>query len=86
MPTPILEMILEDAPDAPRGQDLNVYADGVKIARRGYPGTPDAGKWVSLVPGFEIIEPLPRTRPELEFDGVVFHRPLKPGRKKKARH
>lgn len=84
MKSPRMEMVLEDAPDAPKGQDLNIYMDGVKVARRGYPGTPDAGRWISLVPEIiEIVETPPPTTEELEFDGWVFHRPGKPGRKKK---
>jgi hypothetical protein len=28
--------------------------DGVRIAKRGEPGTPQAGTWVSLEPGYEV--------------------------------
>jgi hypothetical protein len=38
-----------------RGVNLYVVFDGVRIARRGYPGTPQAGTWVSIEPGFEVI-------------------------------
>ena len=38
------------------GEDLFVVFDGVKIAKRGQPKTPQAGKWVSLEPGFEVSE------------------------------
>jgi hypothetical protein len=30
--------------------------DGIKIARRGYPGTPQAGTWVSLEPGWRVLD------------------------------
>jgi hypothetical protein len=38
------------------GEDLFVVFGGVKIAKRGHPKTPQAGKWVSLEPGFEVSE------------------------------
>jgi hypothetical protein len=31
------------------GRDIYVVVDGARIARRGRPGTPEAGTWVSLV-------------------------------------
>ena len=31
--------------------------DGVKIARRGYPGTPEARTWVSLKRGWTVTSP-----------------------------
>lgn len=36
--------------------DLFLYLDGVKIASRGHPDTPQAGKWVPLSEGWEIID------------------------------
>ena len=36
------------------GQDLFVFVDGVKIAKRGHPGTSEAGTWVSLEPGIAV--------------------------------
>ena len=33
-----------------------VEIDGVRIARRGYPGTPQAGTWVSIEPGWEVLD------------------------------
>lgn len=36
---------------SPHGLDLLVVENGVTIARRGYPDTPEACTWVSLVPG-----------------------------------
>jgi hypothetical protein len=40
----------------PDGQNLFVEADGVRIAHRGRPGTPQAGTWVSIEPGWEVID------------------------------
>jgi hypothetical protein len=36
------------------GEDMFVIADGVKIAKRGRPGTPQAATWVSLEPGWTV--------------------------------
>lgn len=35
------------------GHDLYLIVNGVKIAKRGLPNTPEAGTWISLDPGFE---------------------------------
>jgi hypothetical protein len=37
------------------GRDLFVVADGVRIAKRGMPGSPQAGQWVSLEPGYRVF-------------------------------
>ena len=37
------------------GDDLFVLADGVKIAKRGRPGTAQARTWVSLEPGWRVL-------------------------------
>ena len=34
--------------------DIFVVADGVRIAKRGHPGTPQARQWVSLEPGWHV--------------------------------
>jgi hypothetical protein len=36
------------------GHDMFVIYNGIKIAKRGHPGTPQAGRWVSLEPGFKV--------------------------------
>jgi hypothetical protein len=36
------------------GPDLFVIVDGIKIAKRGHPGTPEAGSWISLERGFAV--------------------------------
>ncbi len=36
------------------GRDLFVIFNGVKIAKRGHPDTPQAGQWVSLEPGYKV--------------------------------
>jgi hypothetical protein len=52
----------EPEPDEPEirimgdGTDIYVTVDGVKIAMRGSPGTPQANTWVSLEPGWSVID------------------------------
>ena len=38
------------------GENLYLFVDGVKIAKRGQPGTPQAGTWVSVAAGWEAID------------------------------
>ena len=38
------------------GTDIFVLIDGVKIAKRGHPGTPQAKTWVSLEPGWRVFD------------------------------
>ena len=35
--------------------DIYVVYDGIRIARRGKPGTPQAKTWISLEPGYEVF-------------------------------
>jgi hypothetical protein len=37
------------------GKAMFVEVDGVRIARLGYRDSPQAGTWVSLVPGWEVF-------------------------------
>ena len=37
------------------GKDAFVVYNGVRIAKRGQPNTPEAGTWVSLEPGFRVF-------------------------------
>jgi hypothetical protein len=41
---------------AGKPQDRLLMVNGLKIARRGYPDTPEAGTWVPVEPGWEIKE------------------------------
>jgi hypothetical protein len=59
---------IESAPDG-----LYVVVNGLRIAKRGAPDTPQAGTWVSLEPGWAAI-----SSPDLEElvvtrDGVRIH-------------
>ena len=38
------------------GRDLFVVVDGIRIAQRGHPGTPQAATWISLEPGWEVLD------------------------------
>ena len=38
------------------GDNLFIEVDGVAIAERGHPHTPQEGTWVSIVPGWEVVE------------------------------
>ncbi len=38
------------------GQDIFIVVQGVKIARRGRPNTPEAKTWVSLEPGWSVLD------------------------------
>jgi hypothetical protein len=50
--------------------DMFVVVDGVRIARRGYPGTPQAGSWVSLEPGWEVVDDACRNTIGVKHNGV----------------
>ena len=36
------------------GEDMFVSVDGVKVAKRGHPGTPHAKTWVPIEPGYIV--------------------------------
>jgi hypothetical protein len=38
------------------GRELLLIIDGVRIAKRGEPGTPHAMTWISLEPGYSVIQ------------------------------
>jgi hypothetical protein len=46
---PKVELVIESD-----GVDVFVVANGVRIAKRGRPGTPQAKTWISLEPGWEV--------------------------------
>jgi hypothetical protein len=49
-------MKIKECKIAGDGHDMFVIADGVKIAKRGHPGTPYAKTWVSLEPGWTVLD------------------------------
>jgi hypothetical protein len=55
------------------GTDIFIVVDGVKVAKRGRPNTPQAGTWVSLEPGWQVYD---KDYPEsvvVEHNGVRVH-------------
>ena len=55
------------------GLDLFVFVDGVKIAKRGHAGTPQAGTWVSLEPGWSVVDVDYPQEIEVSHHGVRVH-------------
>jgi hypothetical protein len=53
------------------GADVFVVFDGVRIAKRGDPNTPQAGTWVSLEPGYRVFEKGSPARLVVERDGKI---------------
>lgn len=52
--------------------DIFVVVDGVRIAQRGHPGTPQARTWVSLEPGWTVRD-CQSGDLEIEHNGVRVH-------------
>jgi hypothetical protein len=63
---PTVEMISD-------GEDLFVVVNGVKVAKRGRPGTPQANTWVSLGPGWTVLDRNYPEEIEVMFEGVRMH-------------
>jgi hypothetical protein len=38
------------------GKDMYFVYDGVRIAQRGKPGTPQAKTWIPIEPGYEVYD------------------------------
>jgi hypothetical protein len=60
---PTVEMISD-------GEDLFVVVNGVKVAKRGRPGTAQANTWVSLGPGWTVLDRNYPEEIEVMFEGV----------------
>jgi hypothetical protein len=46
---PMKKAVIEGSAD-----DIFIVYDGKRIAKRGHPGTPQAGTWVSIEPGYRV--------------------------------
>jgi hypothetical protein len=56
-----------------RGEGIFVCADGKRIAKRGEPGTLQARTWVSLEPGWTVLDNQDGTELIVRRDGVMVH-------------
>jgi hypothetical protein len=54
-------------------QDFFVVVDGVTVARHGHPGTPQAGTWVSLEPGWQVFDSEGLETIAIEYSGATIH-------------
>jgi hypothetical protein len=55
------------------GRDIFVSIDGVNIAKRGAHNMPQAKTWVSLEPGWSVIDIGGGRQIEVRHQGVVIH-------------
>ena len=55
------------------GTDIFVVYDGVRIAKRGYPDTPQARTWVPLEPGWSVLDAPDGKSISVEHNGVKVH-------------
>jgi hypothetical protein len=53
------------------GPNVFIIFDGVKIAKRGRPGSAQAGKWVSIKRGYKVFDRADGDQLEIEYDGMV---------------
>ena len=53
------------------GQDMFVIFEGKRIAKRGHKGTPQAGTWISLEPGYTVHSTADHSQITVVKDGVV---------------
>jgi hypothetical protein len=51
------------------GADMYIEVNSVKVAKRGRPGTPDAKTWVTLVPGWSVVDINFPYRIEIKHEG-----------------
>jgi hypothetical protein len=56
------------------GENVFVTVDGLKIAKRGQPNTPYAKTWVSLEPGWSVVDVgYPPEAVDVSYEGVKVH-------------
>jgi hypothetical protein len=53
------------------GTGLFVVLNGIKIANRAHPDTPQARQWVSLEPGYRVLDAKYPHRLVIEYQGTV---------------
>ena len=52
------------------GTDMYVVFNGVRIVKRGAPGTPQASTWISLEPGYRVLDQKNPRGIVVEYNGV----------------
>lgn len=52
------------------GEELFVTANGKRVAKRGHPGTPQAGTRISLEPGYLVLSNSDLSELVVEYQGV----------------
>jgi hypothetical protein len=55
------------------GKDTFLVVNGVTIAKRGHPGTAQAGTWISLEPGWTVGFNEDQSQIWARYDGVQVH-------------
>ena len=50
------------------GKDIYVYVQGLPIAKRGHPNTPEARTWICLIPGYTVTSPDDHSAITVEID------------------
>jgi hypothetical protein len=55
------------------GNDIFVVVDGVKVAKRGHPGTVQANTWISIEPGWRVFDHDYPAAISVEHNGVRVH-------------
>jgi hypothetical protein len=55
------------------GKDMFVIVDGVTIAKRGRPGTLQAGTWISLEPGWTVSFGNDQSQLLVKYEEVQMH-------------
>jgi hypothetical protein len=55
------------------GNNFFVEVDGVRIAQRGFPNSPQAGTWVSLEPGWEVVDGEGQKIVAITYHGASVH-------------
>ena len=67
----VLDVLDDGFQTVMEGRDIFIVKDGVKIARRGHPGTSQPKTWVSLEPGWTVTDD--GFEMTIIYDGVTVH-------------
>lgn len=55
------------------GPEMFVLLDGLKIAKRGQPGSEWAGQWISVEPGYLLIDSADRFEIHVKYERPATH-------------